>query len=126
MVNRTKTRTLRLSEPGVGLDFLGYTFRYDRDLRGRPWKYLNLCPSKKAMQHERDKLRELTSPSKCFMPAIMLVAQINQHLIGWGNYFAQGYPRKAFRRVNHFVQERLVGHLQRRSQRPYRPTAGVS
>ena len=30
-VNQDKTRTVKLQEPGVGLNFLGYTFRYDRD-----------------------------------------------------------------------------------------------
>ncbi len=30
-VNQDKTRTGKLQEPGVGLNFLGYTFRYDRD-----------------------------------------------------------------------------------------------
>src|SRR5581483_6629425 len=53
-VNREKTRTVKLGEPGVSLDFLGYTFRYQDDLQGRPWKYLNHCPSAKALQRERD------------------------------------------------------------------------
>ena len=28
---------------GASLDFLGYTFRYDRDLKGRGHKYLNVA-----------------------------------------------------------------------------------
>jgi RNA-directed DNA polymerase len=123
-VNRDKTRTLRLHRPGGSLDFLGYTFRYDRDLHGGPHKYLNLCPSEKAMQRERDKLREMTGPKRCFVPIPVLIAQINGHLRGWSNYFGHGYPRHAFRRVNRFVQERLERHLQRRSQRPYRRADG--
>jgi RNA-directed DNA polymerase len=55
-----------------------------------------------------------------------LIDQINVHLAGWSNYFGHGYPRDAFRQINHFVQERLVRHLQRRSQRPYRPRGQVS
>ena len=31
-INREKTRVVRLSEPRTSLDFLGFTFRYDRDL----------------------------------------------------------------------------------------------
>ena len=123
-VNRDKTRTVKLHKPGVGLDFLGYTFRYDRDLQGRPWEYLNLCPSSKALQRERDKLREMTGPEKCFVPIPVLIAQINQQTGGWGNYFGRGYPRKAFRQINRFVQERLERHLKRRSQRPYRKSDG--
>jgi RNA-directed DNA polymerase len=125
-VNRDKTRTAKLRRPGESLDFLGYTFRYDRDLQGRPWQYLNLCPSAKSMQRERDKLREMTGPKYCFMPIPALIGQINVHLRGWSNYFEAGYPRHAFRQINCFVQQRLEKHLRRRSQRPYRRAAGVS
>ena len=125
-VNRQKTRTAKLSQPGASLDFLGYTFRYDRDLQGRNWRYLNLCPSDKSMQRERDKLREMTGPERCFMPIPVLIARINTHLRGWSNYFGKGYPRKAFGQINHFVQARLERHLKRRSQRPYRKAGGES
>jgi hypothetical protein len=43
-----------------------YTFRYDRDLKGRGKSYLNVFPSKKAVQQERDKLRKLTNSHQCF------------------------------------------------------------
>jgi RNA-directed DNA polymerase len=125
-VNRDKTRTVRLDLTGASLDFLGYTFRYDRDLQGRPKRYLNLCPSNKSLQRERDKLREMTGPQRCFVPIPALIAQVNAHLRGWSNYFAKGYPRKAFRHVNTFVQGRLIRHLKRRSQRPYRATGQAS
>jgi len=123
-INAAKTRTAKLNEPSVGLDFLGYTFRYDRDRHGRPRRYLNLFPSSKTMQRERDKLREMTGPERCFLPIPALIAQINDHLRGWGNYFGKGYPRDAFRQINRFAQERLERHLKRRSQRPYRTAEG--
>jgi len=126
MVNREKTRTVKLNEPGESLDFLGYTFRYDRDLQGRPWRYLNVCPSRKSVQRERDKLREMTGPGMCFVPIRALIAQINEHLRGWSNYFGRGYPRAAFRQINGYVRERLAGHLRRRSQRPYRVGGGLT
>jgi RNA-directed DNA polymerase len=125
-VNRAKTRTARLNQPGERLDFLGYTFRYDRDRQGRTHRYLNLFPSDKSMQRERDKLRNMTGPDRCFVPIAALIGQINEHLGGWSNYFARGYPRDAFRQINRFVQERLIHHLQRRSQRPYRVAGGAS
>lgn len=123
-VNRAKTRTVKLSEPGATLDFLGYSFRYDRDLLGRPWRYLNVFPSAKSMQAERDYLREMTGPCRGPVPIPALIAQINAHLRGWGNYFGRGYPREAFRQINRFVQERLERHLKRRSQRPFRIAGG--
>jgi RNA-directed DNA polymerase len=125
-VNRDKTRTVKLNEPGASLDFLGYTFRYDRDRQGRNWRYLNLCPSRKSIQRARDKLREMTGPERCFLPIPALIAKVNDHLRGWGNYFGKGHPRNAFHQINRFVQERLERHLKRRSQRPFRKRGMVS
>ncbi len=125
-INRGKTRTANLNSPGESLDFLGYTFRYDLDRQGRGHRYLNLFPSKKSMQRERDKLREMTGPRMCFKPIGAMIEQINDHLRGWGNYFGKGYPRKSFRQINGFTRERLTRHLKRRSQRPLRPPEGVS
>jgi len=125
-INRDKTRVVRLDQPGTSLDFLGFTFRHDRDLQGRPWRYLNVFPSKKALARERQKLREMTGPRMCFKPVMTLVAEINDHLRHWSNYFRYGYPRQAFRQLNKFVLDRLTRHLKRRSQRPYRPPAGAT
>jgi RNA-directed DNA polymerase len=125
-INREKTRSVNLKEEGASLDFLGYTFRYDRDLYGSDTRYLNMFPSKKALAREREKLREMTSPRMCFKPIPELIGEINKHLVGWSNYFGQGYPRKAFRDTNQYVRERLYKHLRRRSQRPWHPPQGVT
>ena len=119
-VNAAKTRTVSLSRPGASLDFLGYTFRYDRDRLGRSNRYLNLCPSGRAIQRERDVLRRLIGPGQCFIPVPVLIAQVNRQMRGWGSYFRLGYPSRAYRKINRFVQERLEFHLKRRSQRPFR------
>ena len=42
-INREKTRVVNLQEEGASLDFLGFTFRYDEDLKGRGWRYLRSC-----------------------------------------------------------------------------------
>ena len=125
-INREKTRLVKLSEQGSSLDFLGFTFRYDRDRRGRPYRYLNVFPSKKALARERLALREMTGPRMCFKPIRVMIGQINRHLTGWGRYFEHGYPRDAFREINWYVRQRLTTHLKRRSQRPYHPPTGVS
>lgn len=44
----------------------------------------------------------------------------------WANYFCFGYPRKAMRATNWYVQGRLIGHLRQRSQRPFRSPKGRS
>ena len=125
-INREKTRVVNLKEKGASLDFLGYTFRYDRDRKGREREYLNMIPSKKAIQKEWEKVREMTSRHQCFKPIPTLIEELNRHLKGWANYFSIGYPTGAYWEIDWFVGERLKRHLQRRSQRPYRPPKGQS
>lgn len=125
-INREKTRVVRLHEPGQSLDFLGYTFRRQRDLQGRPWSYWHLEPSRKAQAKEREALRWLIGPHRCFVPLSELIADVNRHRRGWGQYFGLGHPRKVFRRMNRFTEERLGRHLRRRSQRGWRRPKGVS
>lgn len=125
-INREKTSIRDLRNPSETLDFLGFSCRYDKDLHGGSYRYLNVMPSKKTLQRVRNRIREKTGPDRCFMPLPELIDELNQYLSGWQNYFKYGYPRKAFRSVNSFVRERLARHLQRRSQRPFRPPEGVS
>ncbi|MFQ5927779.1 MAG: group II intron reverse transcriptase/maturase [Terriglobia bacterium] len=124
-INRDKTRVVDLREAGAGLDFLGYTLRWDRDRQGRPWRYLNALPSKKALARERAKLREMTSASQSHTPLPELVERLNRHLAGWANYFSWGYPRGAYWELDWYVRERLMRHLGRRSQRRSRPPPGM-
>lgn len=119
-INREKTRVVKLNEKDTSLDFLGFTFRYDRDLKGRDQRYLNVVPSKKSILREREALRKMTGKEMCFKPIPVLIAEMNRHLKGWSNYYNFGYPRKVFRMMNWYVRERLIRHLQRRSQRPYK------
>jgi len=56
-LNREKTKVVKLRQ-AESLDFLGYTFRFDRDLHGRDTTYLNVMPSGKALKKARDAIRE--------------------------------------------------------------------
>ena len=125
-INRDKTKIVDLGVARTSFDFLGYTFRYDRDLRGRPLRYLNVTPSSKALQAEREKLRGMVGCHQSHVPIPELVTGINRHLSGWARYYSFGYPRKALRAINRHVRRRLIGHLRRRSQRPFRPPKGRS
>ena len=125
-VNREKTRIVKMHHPGASLTFLGFTLRYDRDRYGRDRRYLNVYPSEKAQARGRDKLRELTGPQRCFVPIPEMVGGVSSWLRSWGNSFRHGYPRQAFRDLNRFTVLRLTRHLQRRSQRPFRPPEGES
>ncbi|MFN0106050.1 MAG: group II intron maturase-specific domain-containing protein [Bryobacteraceae bacterium] len=123
-IDRDKTQVVNLREQGASLDFLGYTFRYDRDLKGRDRRYLNLFPSSKAVQREREKLHQMTDSRQCFKPIPVLIGELNRHLKGWTNYFSIGYPASVYREIERYVRGRPIQHLQRRSQRPYRPPQG--
>jgi RNA-directed DNA polymerase len=125
-INREKTRTLQLKDEGETLNFLGYCFRYEKDLKGRGTRYLSFFPSRKAMEKEREKIRDLTGPKNCSKPAKEMIAEINEHLLGWKNYYRIGYCRREFRDINWAVTQAIRDHLQRRSQRGYRRPKGLS
>lgn len=141
-INREKTRVVNLAEPRASVNFLGFTFRYDRNVwqklpngrrilrRAGPHEaarpYLNVFPSDQALGRLRAKIRQLTGTSRCMVPVTEVIGDTNRVLGGWQNYFAYGHPRVAFRKVNWYVTRSLVRHLRRRSQRPFRPPKGVS
>ena len=119
-VNPEKTRTVKLQEPGAGLNFLGYTFRYHRGWYGRTGRYLALMPSEKSLQQVRDRLKAMTDARQCCTPTCQMIARINRMLRGWQGYFSQGHPQAAYRDVDSYTLRRLCTHLHRRGQRPYR------
>ena len=119
-LNRDKTHVVQMSNKGESLDFLGFTFRYDRDLKGRSWHYLNVFPSQDAVKRLKDKVR-LKTGSGYKRPLLETVQEVNVILRGWSNYFNFGYPRKSFRDVNHFVRCRFARFLRNRSQRRSKP-----
>lgn len=123
-INRDKTKIVDLRQPRASLDFLGFTFRYDRELQGGNGKYLNVTPSNKAIKAEREKLRNLVNRHQSHVPIPYLIATVNRQLASWAGYFSFGYPRKEMRRMNGFIRLRLTRHLKRRSQRPFRPPEG--
>jgi RNA-directed DNA polymerase len=125
-INRNKTRIVNLNDVGTHLDFLGYQFRYDRDLHGRDIRYLNWGPSRKSLKREKAKLTEMTASRQGCKPIPELIKAINRHLKGWMNYFSLGYPRWTYRAIGHHLRCRMISHLCRRSQRPYRLAEGVT
>ena len=103
-----------------GLNFLGFTFKYCRDLQGRPWHYLNVGPSDKAKTAVRGKIKGLTE-RRVALPLAKVIDEVNMVTRGWKNYYDYGYPRKAFRDVNHYLQVRFRSFLNNRSQRKSKP-----
>lgn len=125
-INRDKTKIVDLNQPGASLDFLGYTFRYERDLYGRSKRYLNVFPSKKALAQAQEQVRELTGSNRGWLPIESMIAQVNRWLQSWARYYRYRYSRREFRKVNWFVFQRFKHHLNRRSQRRFRVPEGKS
>ncbi len=119
-INREKTSILQLKNSGVSLDFLGFTVRYDRDIHGRAWRYLNVIPSKDAEYRLREKIRTKTC-SSYKKPLNKVIDEVNQITRGWKNYFSYGYPRKSFRNISCFMRCRFRCFLRNRSQRRSNP-----
>ena len=117
-LNRTKTRVVRM--PQQSLDFLGFTLRYLRDLRGRGHRYLAVEPSRRAQARLREKLRGLTGASTK-RSLVETVAAVQRLLRGWSAYFRYGYPRRVFRLLTYYVQVRFRCFFRNRSQRRSRP-----
>lgn len=118
-LNREKTRVVRVNE-GQPLDFLGFTLRHIRDRRGSGDTYLTVEPSAKSQQRYRDRIRELTRSDRGWLPVEDLIADINRFQTGWRAYFRHGYPSRVFAKLSYHTSERVIWHLRRRSQRPYR------
>jgi RNA-directed DNA polymerase len=127
MINRSKTSIRRLTpENEEALDFLGYRTWYAPDLFGRKTRYLTAQPSPKAMAAERENLRKIICREMSWLPITHLIDRVNRQTAGWAVYHRLGRPARCFARINTFIVSRLYRHLKRRSQRPYRPPAGVS
>ena len=114
-INKEKTGIAKINKCGNQLNFLGFTFREDNDLQGRPWKYLNIFPAKKAIDKFKESLREELGRNG--IPVSMVIEKINQKTRGWKEYFKYGSPRNTFRDVNFFLQGQFKSFLRRRSQR---------
>ena len=120
VVDRDKTKVLNMRADKSALGFLGYEFRYVKDRRyGSGDNYLTYGPSMKSVKKVCAKVKEQTL--SIFKPVKNeeVVQRVNKILVGWGNYFQCGYPRKAFDKVNWYVRNRLYLHFNRKSQRGY-------
>jgi RNA-directed DNA polymerase len=119
-INRDKTKIVKLKEEGERLNFLGYSFRFDRDLKGRRLKYLNMFPADKSVVRIKAKIKEMTKrANQTILDEVIM--DMNKILKGWSNYFKLGYPRKVFRDINYYTQVRFHRYTKNRSQRKFKP-----
>jgi RNA-directed DNA polymerase len=119
-LKESKTRIVQLREGGEGFDFLGFHHRYvrRRTRRSRHITFLARWPSRKATQHARDRIRELTARERLLLPVEEVVQDVNNFLRGWAGYFRYGNSARPFDKINTYALARLALFVTKRHQMP--------
>ena len=119
VAKEAKTRIVYLEEGGEGMDFLGFHHRWVRaSSRGqRHVLFLARWPSRKAMQHVRDRIRELTDRRRLLLPVKVIVEDVNAVLRGWSGYFRFGNSARHFTQIRDYALERLALVVAKRHHR---------
>jgi hypothetical protein len=114
-----KTRIVQLREGGEGLDFLGFHHRYVRGNtpRSRHLTFLVRWPSRQAMGHARERIREVTAHSRLRVPVEIIVRDLNRFLRGWAGYFRYGNSAQFFDKITLRAFRRLAGFIPKRHKR---------
>ncbi len=119
-INEEKTHKIDAKE--TSFEFLGFTMRYCKDIKGRNSHYWNITPSKKSEIKIRQKVGDYLKKHGHFK-AETLVNGLNPILRGWLNYFqieGVSYPAMSKRRLRIYLKERLFRYYNRKSQRKSR------
>ena len=114
-----KTRIVHLVEGGPGVDFLGF---HNRLVRGRTPRsahlvFLGRWPSRKAVQHARDRIRSITARSRLLVPVERIVEELNLFLRGWAGYFRFGNSALMLGQIRNYALTRLALWLSKRGKR---------
>jgi RNA-directed DNA polymerase len=125
-INTEKSR--RIQARKNPFDFLGFTFRHDRDKFGRPFKFWNVTPSVKAEKRLYDNARELLDTHRHWGPQTVS-RELNKRISGWFGYYTipgVSYPMTTAYRMEEKLSYKLHKYYKRKSQRKSRfATNGV-
>lgn len=115
-----KTRLVHLRVGGEGFDFLGFHHRLVSSqgrVRAKGVTFLARWPSKKAVQHARDRVRDLTDRRRLLHRLDWVVEEVNRFLRGWAAYFRYGNSADQFGKINRYARMRLAGFIAKRHRR---------
>jgi RNA-directed DNA polymerase len=112
-----KTRIVHLEEGGEGVDFLGFHHRWVRANRARHVQFLARWPSRRAMQHARDRVREITAHERLLLPVEDIVQDLNGYLRGWAGYFRYGNSARHFDVISDYAARRVALQVTKRHKR---------
>ena len=116
-LNDSKTR--KVDAQKTAFNFLGFTVRYDKDIKGRNSRYWNIVPSEKTGKRIREKIRVFLQKNGHSKP-VRIAQELNAMIRGWINYYdipGVSYPAMSKRRLRHYLLERLNRFYNRKSQR---------
>lgn len=120
MLNESKTR--HIDSRRDSFNFLGFTIRYDKDIKGRDFRYWNIVPSKKSEQKIRDKVKDYLKAHGHYK-AEVIACGLNSLIRGWINYFSisgVSYPAMSKRKLRVYLLNSLYRYFNRKSQRKSR------
>jgi RNA-directed DNA polymerase len=123
-----KTRIVHLAEGNPGLDFLGFHHRLVRGWtpKSAHLTFLARWPSRKAAQHARDRIREITGRERLLVPAEVAVTELNMFLHGWARYFRYGNSARVLGQVGNYALWRLGLWLSKKGSRRHGWRLGVT
>ena len=79
--------------------------------------FLARWPSRKAVQHARDRLREITGRERLLLPAEYIVEDLNRFLSGWSGYFRYGNSAIVLGQIRNYPLARLALWLSKKGNR---------
>lgn len=117
---KTRIVHLHLQVGEEGFDFLGFAHRLVRS-QGRVGSkgvtFFARWPASKAMQHARDRIRELTARRRLLLPVEWVVDDVNQFLRGWAAYFRYGNSAACFDKISRYARLRMAIFIAKRHRR---------
>ncbi len=113
----SKTQIVAVGSGQYGFDFLGFHHRMMPSRRRPHVRYPACWPSDKAMHRGRTRIRELTGRNRRHLPTRLLVAELNQFLRGWRQYYRWGNSARRFALLDDYVKQRMALLLSKRHGR---------
>jgi hypothetical protein len=123
-----RTRIVHLAEGSPGFDFLGFHHRLVRGWtpKSAHLTFLARWPSRKAAQHARDRIREITGRDRLLVPVEVIVTELNLFLRGWAGYFRYGNSARVLGQVGNYALWRLGLWLSKKGNRRHGWRWGVT
>jgi RNA-directed DNA polymerase len=84
---------------------------------GKGVAFLARWPTDRAMQHGRDRIRELTERRRTLLRVEYIVEDVNRFLRGWAGYFRCGNSALRFETVRSYALMRIAGFLAKKHRR---------